>query len=223
MSLRSLLHLGGRRAHCLQDVLVARAAAKVGREDLPEVRVADVRLGLEHAGGQHQEARRAEAALQAVVLPERLLQRMERLALREAFDGADLRALRLHGEHEAGTDRLAVHQHGAGAAHAVLAAEMRAGQPAVFAQRIGEIAACGRADFVLPSVHLQCESERLTHAFTSRSFCRMRGGVTGISKNSMPKGESASTMALTTAAGAPIAPPSPTPFALVMLASDVVS
>ena len=74
------------------------------------------------------------------MLPERLLQRMEFLAFGKAFHRAHLLALRLHREHEAGAHRLAVEEHGAGAAHAVLTAEMRTGETAILAQRIGEIA-----------------------------------------------------------------------------------
>ena len=57
----------------------------------------------------------------------------------------------------------------------------------------------------------------------SRSNCDIRCGVMGISKMPMPHGASASEIALSTAAGAPIVPPSPTPLAPVMLASVNVS
>ena len=51
----------------------------------------------------------------------------------------------------------------------------------------------------------------------------MRCGVAGNSSIETPNGASASLMALTTAAGAPIAPPSPRPFALVIEACVQVS
>ena len=51
----------------------------------------------------------------------------------------------------------------------------------------------------------------------------MRCGVAGISSTSTPNGRNASEIAPNTAAGAPIAPPSPRPFALVTDASLVVS
>ena len=60
------------------------------------------------------------------MLGERALQRMELIATREARHRADLLALRLHGEHQAGARRLATDEHGARAAHAVLAADVRA-------------------------------------------------------------------------------------------------
>ena len=56
-------------------------------------------------------------------------------------------------------------------------------------------------------------------SIAARSAARIRCGVAGISSIATPNGASASLMALTTAAGAPIAPPSPTPLALVIEAS----
>jgi len=55
---------------------------------------------------------------------------------RDAFDGGDLVAVGLYREHQAGARRLAVEQHGAGAADAVLAAGMRAGETEIVAQAI---------------------------------------------------------------------------------------
>ena len=60
------------------------------------------------------------------------------VAVREPFDRADLLALRLHGEHQAGAHRLAVEDHRAGAADAVLAADMRAGLPAIVADGVDQ-------------------------------------------------------------------------------------
>jgi len=44
----------------------------------------------------------------------------------------------LHGEHQAGANRLAIEQDRAGAADAVLAADMRAGQSEIVAKKIAE-------------------------------------------------------------------------------------
>src|SRR5204862_2405445 len=84
-------------------------------------------------------ARRAEAALEAVAFPEGLLQRMELLRSgRLPFDGGEGMAVRLHGEHDARAHRLAVEEHRAGAAHAVLAADVSAGQVQLVAQEVRE-------------------------------------------------------------------------------------
>src|SRR6059036_1703555 len=89
---------------------------------------------------RHEDARRAEAALQPVSLAERGLKRMQRVAraVSKALHGLDLVAVRLDGEHEAGADRLAVQQDGAGAAHPVLASDVRSGEAQLVAQEVGE-------------------------------------------------------------------------------------
>ena len=69
---------------------------------------------------------------------ERLLHGMERLAIaRQAFDRRHVVALGLYGKHQARPHRHSVEEHGATAAHAVLAADMRAGEPEVVAEMVG--------------------------------------------------------------------------------------
>ena len=57
----------------------------------------------------------------------------------EALDGAHLAAFAGHREGDARARGRAVDQHGAGAAHAVLAAEVGAGQALAFAQEVAEV------------------------------------------------------------------------------------
>ena len=75
-----------------------------------------------------------------------------------------LRAFGLHREHQAGAHRLAVDQHGAGAADAVLAADMGAGEPQLVAQAIGQRQARLDVDADLLAVDLEFAS---VMAFTS--------------------------------------------------------
>ena len=108
------------------------------------------RLALQHADRQHQEARRAEAALQRVMVDECLLHRVQ--LVRPCASPSTVRmcaALGLHGEHQAGAHRLAVDQHRAGAAHAVLAADMRAGEAAIVADGVGQRAPRLHGDGIL--------------------------------------------------------------------------
>ena len=109
---------------------------------------------------------RAEAALQAMVLVEGLLQRMQLVgARRDAFDGEDLVAVRLHREHQAGARRQPVQEDGAGAAHAVLAAEMGAGQAELVADEVGEGDAHLDLFLVALAVDGQRDRARLAHDF----------------------------------------------------------
>ena len=82
----------------------------------------------------HHHARGAEAALQAVVLLERLLHRVQRaVGLGHALDGHQVGAFCLHCNNRAALDRAAVHEHGAGAALGGVAADVGAGEPQVLA------------------------------------------------------------------------------------------
>src|SRR5262249_4828758 len=83
-------------------------------------------------------ARGAEPALEGVLLPERLLQRMELPVPGQAFHGRHRGPVRLDGEHEARADGLAVDEHGAGAARSVLAADVGSGEPEVVAEEVDE-------------------------------------------------------------------------------------
>ena len=85
---------------------------------------------------RHDLAGGAVAALKAVVVDERLLQRVQDFALGQALNGRDFFALGHHGQREAAVHAAAVDQHRAGAALAVVAAFLRARQVEVFAQRV---------------------------------------------------------------------------------------
>jgi hypothetical protein len=56
----------------------------------------------------HQQPGSAEPTLQRVSLVERLLERMQGVALGQIFYGPDLMTVGLHREQEAGADRLAI-------------------------------------------------------------------------------------------------------------------
>src|SRR3954462_7827731 len=62
-------------AHRAHDVVVAGAAAEVALEPVADLFLARVRVAPEEVGGGHDHAGRAVAALERVVVPERLLER----------------------------------------------------------------------------------------------------------------------------------------------------
>src|SRR5215467_8672801 len=103
---------------------------------------------------------------------------------------------------------------------------MRAGEAAIIAQRVGQAAPRLDADRALIAIHRERDVLFIAHCAlrpTSRSNCIIPCGVIGISKMPTPNGANASDTALSIAAGAPIVPPSPTPFAPVTLASVSVA
>ena len=86
--------------------------------------------------GRAQHTRRTEPALQSVVPAKRLLQRIESTVLRQAFDGDDVAALGFYRALGAAAHGAAIHDDGAGAAHAVLAAYVDAEYAQLLAQEI---------------------------------------------------------------------------------------
>ena len=95
-----------------------------------------LRIDAQQIDRAHDHARRAEAALQAVMLAEGFLHRMQLVALGEALDRGDARAVHLRRQHGAALGRIAVDMNDAGAALAGVAADMRAGQAEMLAQEL---------------------------------------------------------------------------------------
>ena len=80
----------------------------------------------------------AEAALQRIAPPERVLQIGDDAGIRNAFDGLYVGAVALHRQHQAAAHHRVIEQHRAGAAYALFAADMRAGEPEIVAQEIDQ-------------------------------------------------------------------------------------
>src|SRR3954466_1190040 len=129
-------HLGQALLHGLHDVVITGAAAKVAVERLADLLLARVRVFPRQAHGREHHAGRAEAALQSVVLLEGRLHRVQRAVCRQALDGGELRALRLHGEQVATLHRLAIEEHGAGAALRGVASDVRSREAQVLSQEV---------------------------------------------------------------------------------------
>ena len=130
---------GRGRADRGHDVLVAGTAADVALDRVADLVVGRVAVAGEQVGRGHDHARRAEAALQAVLLPEGGLERVELVrAGGHALDGGDGGAVGLDGEHRARLHGAAVDVDGAGAALAGVAADVGAGQVEVLADGLDE-------------------------------------------------------------------------------------
>jgi hypothetical protein len=117
--------------------VVAGAAADVALEIGADLGLARVGVLGEQRRRAHHHARRAEAALQPVVLLERRLDHAERaVGVRHSLDRAHLRAVEVGREDRAGLGRQPAHVDDAGPALRGVAADMRAGQAEPLAQQI---------------------------------------------------------------------------------------
>src|SRR5207244_6881980 len=116
---------------------------------------------LQEVRGGHDEARRAEPALQRVLLVEGLLHRVQGAVWAgQALDGGHLSAVGLDGEHEAGEREAAVDEHAAGAAGAMLAGEVHAVLAQLVAQGVCEEAARLDGDLLREAVDGELDSHR---------------------------------------------------------------
>src|SRR5580700_9664066 len=157
-----------RRAHRLDDVLIAGAAAQVRGQHVGQVFVADLRVLLQNVGRQHQKTRRAIAALQAVIDDD-----------------------------------------GAGAADAVLAADMGAGLAAVIADGVDQRLARLDADRIIAAVDGERDVGFFVHAGSLEHFSLAPNPLT---PPSPLRGEGAASRQLVVGIltqSVPLTPPSP--------------
>src|SRR6476469_4610685 len=146
-------HRVGRGQHRLDDVVVAGATAEIALEPEPDLALGGMRVLVEEPDRRHHHARGAVAALQPVLLVERLLHGVERVGSGQPLDGGDRGAVGLGRQHRARLHRLAVDEHRARPTARRVAADLGAGDPALLAQELHEQRA--RLDVVglRPAVH----------------------------------------------------------------------
>src|SRR5215471_10542650 len=104
-------------------MLVSGTAAEVPLKSVPDLFFAGIRISLQNLRRRHDHSRRAVATLQAMMLPEAFLHRMQLALGCQPFDGGDLRTIGLDGKQGAGLDRLSIDQHGTRAAKRGLTAD----------------------------------------------------------------------------------------------------
>ena len=124
--------------HRREDLRVPGAPAEVAGQPVPDRVDIGRRLAVEQRLGREHHPRNADPALHPALVDERVLQRVHPAFVEQAFDGLDGRAVGLVGHHQAGVDGLPVDDHRAGAALALAAPFLRAGEPKVLAQHVEE-------------------------------------------------------------------------------------
>src|SRR5262249_49123963 len=120
------------------DIGVTRAATDIAGEAVTDLALRARTPAQDQIARSDQHTGRAIAALQRVGLVKIAAQHSRYSIAREALDRLDLTLVAGDGEYQARARRLAVDEDRAGAADAVLAAEMRAGEIAALAQKIRE-------------------------------------------------------------------------------------
>ena len=148
---------------------------------------------LQHVHRGHEKPGGTEAALQGVVVPERLLQRMQFVAVGQALQRLDVGPIRLDREQQARPHAFAIYDDRARAAHTVFAAQMGRGQPEVVPEEIGQQPPRFDRAFVLPAVHANANAPAsgepgILHAVTLLVGCRLfaNAGATHAERNHAP-------------------------------------
>src|SRR5438105_13974622 len=98
------LHLLAGDLDCFDDVRVTRAAAQVAFQTFANLGFGGARIALQQRLRSQDEAWRAEATLQAVLVPEGFLEGAELTVGGHPFDGHQLLAVCLNGKHGASLD-----------------------------------------------------------------------------------------------------------------------
>src|SRR5512134_10149 len=129
-----IAHPSRRFFYCFEDLLVAGASAQIAGDGFFDPLARRRLFFVEKRFRGHQDARRAIAALRGAEVGEGRLQRMQLRTARQTLHRIDQFVGALHGENQAGKLRLAVDEHGAGAAFAELAAVLGAGKAEILAQ-----------------------------------------------------------------------------------------
>ena len=137
-----------------------------------------VRVGLEEADRRHDEPGHAEGALEALLVDDRLLHRMQRaVGGGQPFDRDDVPVAHGVRQHRARIVRHIVDEHRAGAALGAVAAKLGAGEPQLVAQRHGERFLLHHVDASRLAVDVQRDQplDRRRLATSGRGWSRCRG------------------------------------------------
>jgi ferredoxin len=162
----------GRGEHGANDFWICPAAAQVAAHPATHVILSGVRLSIEQCDRRQDLPRRTKAALERVVLDERLLHRVKLTVARQTFDCRDLSSVAGGGERETGVRRRAVDQDRTRAALAATADELRSREVQALAERRQQPLVVWRRDLVARSVDDQAHATNLA---LSPRFAGARG------------------------------------------------
>src|SRR5262245_61381407 len=134
--MRSVPRVLRRTHHRIEDLVVVAAAAQIARQPARKLRARGIRTTLEEADRAHDEARHAERALESLSVDNGALNRMQRsVGARQALDRQHTSAAYGVGQHGARVARDVVDEDRARAALRAIAAEFRAGEAQLVAER----------------------------------------------------------------------------------------
>src|SRR5262245_5955364 len=172
-------HVLSRPLDGLDDVVVAGAATEVALQLVADQLFGRLGIALQHLLGGHDHPGGAEAALEAVLFPEALLDGMQLAVFGEPLDRGDRGAVGLDGEERAGLHRLPVHLDRAGATLAGVASHVRAGEPNHLADVVDQQQS--RLDLVAHALPIDGHFDWQFHGSSSKDPARLLSpGLRGV-------------------------------------------
>ncbi|VTR67288.1 hypothetical protein DESC_600002 [Desulfosarcina cetonica] len=129
-----------RLAYGIHHFIMRNAATEVAGQRMLDGIPGGVRVLIHQRLGAHQDARGAESTLKGAVVDKGLLQGMQLAGggIRQSFNGDDPGAVTFDGQGHAGENRLAVHDHRARSAGALVATDFGSGKPQGFPEGVGQ-------------------------------------------------------------------------------------
>ena len=137
------------------NLVVARATAKIAHHPILDLVLSGSRILVEQSLGSNHLTRSADAALKTAVLDEALLHRMELAVLRQTLNCRDLVPIGHDRERDTRTDHFIIHQHRAGAADSNAASLLGAGQTQVVTQTVDQQSIGRNLKLMLFAIHAQ--------------------------------------------------------------------
>ncbi len=157
----------GKKFCCLYDILITCAPAKIPGDRRADLWFTGVGVLPEKGHERHEKPGSAKATLERVASLERSLERVQVTGVTggsKAFDRLDLMSVGLDGKDQTRAHGLAIQEHGARPAYAMLAAHVRSGEVQLVAQKVAQQQARLNGTFILGTVNRYGDRYLLTHA-----------------------------------------------------------
>lgn len=149
-------------------MLIAGATAEIALEAFPNLGIGGVGTIGQKLLHSHDHSGSTEPALQSMLIPESLLNRIELVAGCQSLDGSDVVSISLHRKHGARFDGASVEHDRAGAADRGFAADVRTSHACDVAEVMDEQQA--RLDFIRVRLAVDGEGDLFSHTGTKKNL-----------------------------------------------------
>jgi hypothetical protein len=144
---------------CIDNELIARAAAYIAAHIRANIALCENFLPLNEINGSYQHSWSTKTALQCMVVPESLLNGVKLLCC-ESFDSCDGGSIALNREHETRSHDPSINLYSACPADAMFTTDVRAGEAKVVTQKVSQIFSNANPALLRSSVYVDRDSSK---------------------------------------------------------------